>query len=194
MRDWHGFDFYGELNISTQYRKYPTPGIKAHDAIAGIVGDKRDLGWMFNISKRAGPWRFFVEGFGMDDGYSTNVRPVDGRGLVDYSPEGITQSYDFVDDNDYNDRHPDQLRRFQGSLIPIPGQQFRIRANGVADPAVFPGYDENGDFISDFNQNSNGERQNFFPDYDEPFLRYGVDRPEFLFGVDMNNNLSLIHI
>ena len=188
VRDWRGFDFYGEFNVSTQYRKYPTPGIKAHDAIAGIVGDKRDLGWMFNISKHAGPWRFFVEGFGMDDGYSTNVRPVDGRGLVDYSPEGITQSYDFVDDNDDNDRHPDQLRRFQGSLIPIPGQQFRIRANGVADPAVFPGYDENGDFISDFNQNSNGERQNFFPDYDEPFLRYGVDRPEFLFGVDMNNN------
>ena len=58
----------------------------------------------------------------------------------------------------------------------------------MADPAVFPGYDENRDFISDFNQNSNGERQNFFPDYDEPFLRYGVDRPEFIFGIDLNNN------
>ncbi len=188
VRNWHGFDFYGEFNVSTRYRKYPTPGLKQHDALVGIVGDKRDIGWMFNLSKHAGPWRFFLEGFGMDDGYTTNVRPVDGRGLVDYSPEAITQSYDFVDDNDDNDRHPDQLRRFQGSLIPIPGQQFRVRANGVADPAVFPGYDENGDFISDFNQNSNGERQNYFPDYDEPFLRYGVDRPEFLFGVDLNNN------
>ena len=58
----------------------------------------------------------------------------------------------------------------------------------MPDPAVFPGYDENGDFISDFNQNSNSERPNFFPDYDEPFLRYSSDRPEFLFGIDLNNN------
>ena len=26
------------------------------------------------------------------------------------------------------------------------------------------------------------------PDYEEPFLRYHSDRPEFLFGIDMNNN------
>ena len=188
MRDWYGFDFYGEFNVSTRYRKYPTTTLKKHEAIAGIVGDQHDVAYMVNLARNIGPWRFFFEGFGMDDGYSTNVRPVDGRGLVDYSPEAIIQSYDFVDDNDDNDRHPDQLRRFQGSLIPIPGQTFRIRPNGVADPAVFPGYDENGDFISDFNQNSNGERQNFFPDYDEPFLRYEVDRPEFLFGIDLNNN------
>jgi hypothetical protein len=188
LRDWRGFDFYGEFNVSTEYRKYPTTTIKKHDPIAGIIGDQHDIAWMVNVSRQDGPWRFFLEGFGMDDGYQTNMRPVDGRGLVDYSPEAITDSYDFVDDNDDNDRHPDQLRRFQGSLIPTPGQEFRIRANGVADPAVFPGYDENGDFISDFNQNNNGERQNFFPDYDEPFLRYGVDRPEFLFGIDLNNN------
>jgi hypothetical protein len=48
---------------------------------------------------------------------------------------------------------------------------------------VFPGLDENNDFISDFNQN-----QNLRPDYDEPFLRYDVDPPEFLFGMDMNHN------
>ena len=188
MRDWYGFDFYGEFNVSTLYRKYPTTTLKKHEAIAGIVGDQHDVAYMVNLARDIGPWHFFLEGFGMDDGYSTNVRPVDGRGLVDYSPEAIIQSYDFVDDNDDNDRHPDQLRRFQGSLIPIPGQTFRVRPNGVADPAVFPGYDENGDFLSDFNQNSNGERQNFFPDYEEPFLRYEVDRPEFLFGIDLNNN------
>ena len=43
--------------------------------------------------------------------------------------------------------------------------------------------DENNDFISDFNQNRNAK-----PDYAEPFLRYTVDAPEFLFGMDMNNN------
>ena len=52
-----------------------------------------------------------------------------------------------------------------------------------ADNNVFPGLDENNDFVSDFNQNANAR-----PDYAEPFLRYAVDPPEFLFGMDMNNN------
>ena len=30
---------------------------------------------------------------------------------------------------------------------------------------------------------------NLIPDYEEPFLRHNVDRPEFLFGIDLNNNL-----
>ena len=188
LRNWHGFDMYGEFNLSSSYRRYPTTTTKKHEVLSGIVGGKSDMAWMLNISKKVGAWRFFAEGFGMDDGYQTNVRPVDGRGLVDYSPEAITQSYDFVDDNDDNDRHPDQKRRYEGSMIPTPGQYFLVRPEGVADPAVFPGYDENGDFISDFNQNNNGERQNFYPDYEEPFLRYNVDRPEFLFGIDLNNN------
>jgi len=188
IRDFNGFDFYGEFNVNTQYRKYPTSSSTKHRSIAGIAGDRHAVGWMANVSRRAGPWRFFAEGFGMDDGYTTSILPVDGRGVVDYSPEARSKLYDLVDDNDDNDRHPDQKRIFQGSLIPIPGQDFKIRPEGVADPAVFPGYDENGDFISDFNQNSNGDRENFFPDYEEPFLRYGSDRPEFLFGIDLNNN------
>ena len=59
---------------------------------------------------------------------------------------------------------------------------------GYADEAVFPGLDENNDFISDFNQNNTRVRPNNVPDYAEPFLRYSVDRPEYLFGLDMNNN------
>ena len=51
------------------------------------------------------------------------------------------------------------------------------------DIAVFPGLDENNDFVSDFNQNQNSR-----PAFSEPFLRYAVDPPEFLFGMDMNNN------
>ncbi|MSR83393.1 MAG: hypothetical protein EXS58_10795 [Candidatus Latescibacteria bacterium] len=188
VRDFRGFDFYGEFDINTQYRKYPTTIAKKHRSIAGIGGDRRSVGWMANISRRSGPWRFFLEGFGMDERYTTTILPVDGRGVSDYSPEATSRLYDLVDDNDDNDRHPDQQRIFQGSLIPIPGQDFKIHPEGVADPAVFPGYDENGDFISDFNQNSNGDRENFFPDYEEPFLRYSSDRPEFLFGIDLNNN------
>ncbi|MEE3258312.1 MAG: hypothetical protein VX293_03795 [Candidatus Latescibacterota bacterium] len=171
LRDFHGFDFYGEFNLNNQYRKFPSINAKKREAITGIVGDERAVGWMANLSKRSGPWRFFAEAYGMDENYSTSVRPVNPRGTVDYSPEATNRDYDFVDDNDDNDRHPDQLRFNQGSLIPIPGQQFRVRPEGIGDPAVFPGYDENGDFLSDFNQNSNGDRHNLFPYYAEPFLR-----------------------
>ena len=189
FRDLHGFDFYGEFNIGTQFRKYPGIGKGGRRAHSGIVGDRRDVGWMANLSRRRGPWHLFAEAFGMDHSYTTDILLVDGRGITDYSPEASSLLYDFVDDNDDNDRHPDQLRIFQGSLIPVPGEENRsVRVRGRADPEVFPGYDENGDFISDFNQNNNGDRKSFFPDYEEPFLRYHSDRPEFLFGIDLNNN------
>ena len=125
----------------------------------------------------------------MDDEYSTSVLPLREGGNTDYSPEATNELYDFVDDNDDNDRHPDQLRIGEGSLIPQEGlQETTTEPRGRADPEVFPGYDENGDFISDFNQNNIFDRRNLFPDYDEPFLRYRSDRPEFLYGIDLNNN------
>ena len=189
VRDFHGFDLYGEFNVNTQYLKYPTPGLSTREAISGIVGDEHAIGFMVNASWRSGPWSLFGEAFGMEDGYTTSVLPMGRSGLPDYSPENTRLLYDLIDDNDDNDRHPDQQRFLQGSLVPQrTGIVRSIVEGGVADPEVFPGYDENGDFISDFNQNNNPERPNFFPDYDEPFVRYRSDRPEFLFGIDLNNN------
>ena len=190
IRDFHGVDFYGEVNVNTEYRKYPAIGRTKHKALSGIEGDRNALGWMANLSWKEGPWSVFAEGFGMDDGYSTSIKPLRERGTTDYSPEATNLLYDYVDDNDDNDRHPDQLRVGEGSLIPqrIFQRASSIELRGTADPEVFPGYDENGDFISDFNQNNLFDRRNFFPDYEEPFLRYRSDRPEFLFGMDLNNN------
>ena len=189
LRDFHGIDFYGEANLNTQYRKYPATKRQEHQAISGIVGDKHAIGWLANLSWRNGPASLYVEGFGMDDAYSTSVLPLRARGGTDYSPEATNELYDFVDDNDDNDRHPDQLRIGEGSLIPQQGLlTTTTEPRGRADPEVFPGYDENGDFISDFNQNNIFDRPNNFPDYDEPFLRYRSDRPEFLYGIDLNNN------
>ena len=34
----------------------------------------------------------------------------------------------------------------------------------------FPGWDENNDFVSDFNQNDSRTLSNRIPDYEEPFL------------------------
>ena len=190
LRDFHGLDVYGEVNVNTEYRKYPTPDRTSRSAVSGIRGDRNSLGFMLNASWKRGPWSVLGEAFGMEDGYTTSVLPMDRSGRPDFSPENTHLLYDFVDDNDDHDRHPDQRRFGQGALVPIRGSRLTasIDERGVADPEVFPGYDENGDFISDFNQNNNPERPNFFPDYDEPFVRYRSDRPEFLFGIDLNNN------
>ena len=80
--------------------------------------------------------------------------------------------WEFVEDNDDQDRTPDWGRSDALST----------------DRAVFPGWDENNDFVPDFNQNDNTRRTNLVPDYEEPFLRQNVDRPEFLYGIDANNN------
>ncbi|MCY3759762.1 MAG: hypothetical protein OXH50_00805, partial [Gemmatimonadetes bacterium] len=157
------------------YRMYPNANLITHDAFSGVRGDRRADAWMVNLSKQAYPFFLFGEAFSMDHDYSTTTVTTNTfprTGFVDYGdPRSF---YEFVDDNDDQDRIPDLARKGAG--------------NGDFD--IFPGWDENNDFISDFNQNDNrrSARRNEFPDYEEPFLRFNVDRPEFLFGPDMNNN------
>ena len=189
--DWAGFRVYGEFNVNHQFTQYPTRTRDTHKASSGIGGDRAALGWMFNISRRFAPFFFFGEAFGLDAEYYTSPRFVDSSGRVDWSNDDEARArhvYDFVDDNDDNDRINDQKRRFDDGRT---GDQRGVRARtfeGFADDAVFPGLDENNDFISDFNQNDLRQRPNFLPDYEEPFLRYNVDRPEYLFALDLNNN------
>ena len=163
--DLLGFDFYGEFDRSRSYRKYPNTQYTKHRS----ASDKGD-GWMMNLSKQAYPWFVFGEAYSMDHNYNTSA--VMTKGEVDIDYEDKTQFYyEMVDDNDDQDSRPDWSRAFEST-----------------DIEVFPGLDENYDFISDFNQNDSTDRPNLVPDYDEPFLRYNTDRPEFLFGIDMNNN------
>ena len=161
-----GFDLYGEWDRSVSYRKYPN---RAHTKHLG-ASDQGD-GWMLNLSKIAHPFFFFSEAYSMAHNYNTSAILARGETNIDYSDEGRF-FYELVDDNDDQDRFPDWQRISQN-----------------IDVEVFPGYDENLDFISDFNQNDSEDLPNLVPDYDEPFLRYGTDRPEYLFGLDMNNNI-----
>jgi len=175
ITDLYGFNLYGEYDLSYKYRMYPNPNLITHDAFSGIVGNPSAEAYMVNISKHAYPWFAFVEAYSMDNDYSTTTfvtQDTPRPGFVDYSD--TRRFYEFVDDNDDQDRFPDNQR-----IDWLTG-----------DNQVFPGWDENNDFISDFNQNDNrrSRRRNEFPDYEEPFLRYNVDRPEYLFGIDMNNN------
>ncbi|MEE3234780.1 MAG: hypothetical protein VX294_11490 [Candidatus Latescibacterota bacterium] len=173
--DVKGFNLRSEVAISRDYRRFPNQNFQKHE-----LAKQEGLAYYLTASQDAYPWFAYGEIYRMEPEYRTNSFITDARGFVDYeAPERYT--FEMVDDNDDQDRFPDWKRLWQNGDFAFGESPFGV--GGQADPQVFPGYDENADFISDFNQNSNG-----LPDFSEPFLRYNVDPPEFLFGVDMNNN------
>ena len=169
-RDVKGFDLYAEYDVNHRFRQYPNLALFNDDRDFEDTSSRADA-WMVNLSYLSFPWFLFGEAFSMDHDYSTSPFTVNASGDITYD-RPTSSLYEFVDDNDDQDRFPDWSRPNQ------PG----------ADRQIFPGWDENNDFVSDFNQNDNRTISNRLPDYEEPFLRYEVDRPEFLFGIDLNNN------
>lgn len=169
-RDVMGFDFYGEYDVNQRFTQYPNLALFTDDRSFEGSSTTSDA-WMVNLSWNHFPWFFFGEGFSMDPAYSTSPHLVNESGDVFYD-QPSQSFFELVEDNDDQDRLPDWQRANQS------GPDF----------SVFPGWDENNDFVSDFNQNDTRTISNRIPDYDEPFLRYEVDRPEFLYGIDLNNN------
>ena len=163
--DLAGFRAYAEVNVNQQYRQYPNPGLDRHHIAA-----EQATAWICNASQQSYPLFAFAEAFDVSPRYSTSVVTVNREGAVEFDND--IQRYEFVDDNDDQDRRPD----------------WRRRGWEAGDREIFPGWDENNDFISDFNQNDNEDSPNLIPDYEEPFLRFHTDRPEFLYGLDMNHN------
>ena len=166
VNDLLGFDLYAEFDRSRRFRKYPNRKFTEH-----LMDSDEASAWMINLSRRGYSFFLFGELYSMDYDYGTTGLLTEANGDIDYTNERRF-FYEFVEDNDDQDRTPDWQRVNQAG----------------PDREIFPGWDENNDFISDFNQNDTDFRPNYIPDYEEPFLRYSVDRPEFLFGVDMNNN------
>jgi len=171
-RDLLGFDFSAEWDRNVRYFQYPSPAIFSAGDNHEISSQSADA-WFVNVSKRAYPWFGYLESYSVAEDYSTTARfVVDGTAGDTKYDSPNSSFYEFVDDNDDQDRDPDWIRRGQPA----------------GDRIIFPGWDENNDFVSDFNQNDNPIIPNSVPDYEEPFLRFSVDRPEFLFGIDLNNN------
>ena len=168
--DIGGFDFYGEWDRNFRYAQYPNAALFAADEGHQISSEQADAG-IFTLSKKAYPYFGFAELYSIDHDYSTSAYVTDDEGDFTYDFP-LNSVYEFVEDNDDQDSRPDWAR---------VGSQ-------AADFNVFPGWDENNDFISDFNQNDNTSVPNIIADYEEPFLRHHVDRPEYLFGIDLNNN------
>ena len=160
--DWHGFSLQGETAFNRRHRHFPNPNIKKlHHTV-----DRAQATYVQAAYNR-NPWSLFAEAFSIDENYSTSAWLTDANGKIIYND--VTFSiYELVDDDDDFNAVPEWERRFQ----PDSG-------NGRA----WPGFDENLDFLHDYNQNAN-----FLPDFEEPFLRFRSDRPEFLPGLDMNYN------
>ncbi|MGY8823945.1 MAG: hypothetical protein ACKVJG_08405 [Candidatus Latescibacterota bacterium] len=160
LADWKGLSLQGEWVLNRRHGLYPSPNISrgyhAVDEATAAYG---------TLHYRHFPWAFYAEGFSLDDSYSTSYWLTEASGIIRYKNR-IPQLYELVDDDDDSDALPEWERPLQPS-----------------NATIFPGYDENGDFVYDHNQN-----RNLQPDYDEPFLRFRSDRPEFLFGFDMNHN------
>ena len=175
IEDFKGFNLRSEWAITRNYRRFPNQNFVDHKSA------KDDgLAYYVTASQDAYPYFAYGEVYRLEPEYSTQAFITDTRGFIDYEdPERY--SFEAIDDNDDQDRFPDWKRLWQNGDFLFGTTKFGT--GGLPDPQVFPGYDENSDFISDFNQNDNAT-----PDFAEPFLRYNVDAPEFLFGVDMNNN------
>ena len=165
-----GFDVYGEYDLNWNYSKYPNVLEEIHETSAGRIGERSVPAWMLSASRNGSKFFAYGEAYSMDPMYNTRTYVTDDNGNIDYQSD--RSLLDLVEDNDDQDRVPDSFRADWA----FPDRQ------------VFPGWDTNNDFVPDINQNDSRVRANTVPDYDEPFLRFSVDRPEFLFGVDMNNN------
>ena len=182
---WKGLSVQGEAVLNRQHGKYPNVRTKhphgvvktAHAAYAMLSYDHYPVG-------------LFGEVFSMAHDYSTSYWLTLTNGQIKYKAP-VPWLYEFVEDDDDHNAIPEWARLYQA------------HSEGVA----FPGHDENGDGIYDYNQNggrrsgalrttlgevldrsSTDSNRNLVPDYEEPFLRFRSDRPEFLFGVDMNHN------
>ncbi|RKY68143.1 MAG: hypothetical protein DRQ02_05145 [Candidatus Latescibacterota bacterium] len=162
--DLMGFFVRAEYVRNRRFRRFPNENWRTKDE-QSLATDHSEA-YYVTASKIAYPWFGYGEIFKTDYDYSTWMFVGNERGDIDYS-DLEHYSFEFVDDNDDQDRFPDWKRPAQPPF----------------DRYVFPGQDVNNDLVWDFNQNDNLQ-----PDYKEPFLKYNVDPPQYLFGMDMNNN------
>lgn len=158
--DWHGISFQGELVANRRHRQYPNPGTDTHHSAVD-----RDLATYGQARYERHPWELYAEVFAIEDGYDTSAWLIGSFNSIHY--DDFTESrYEFVEDDDDFNGVPEWDRPLH-----------------FGNDRAWPGLDENADFLHDHNQNDN-----LIPDYEEPFLRFRSDRPEFLPGMDMNYN------
>lgn len=171
--DYAGLKINSEIAFNVQDFKYPFRDGRRHrkSATAYFLTAERQLPFLGHHAPRLG-----LELYRIPADYSGNYDSKRGGVIfhtdVPVAPPNtaITQEFNLFDDNDDGDQWPDDMP----DDMPLAGQN---------DAGVFPGLDENGDNVPDTDQNGNG-----IPDWDDPFLFFWADPPEFIYDIDMNNN------
>ena len=172
--DFAGVKINGELALNAQDFKFPVREGQRTDKFvpAFFLTGSTELS---GLPRR---YRPVVGGefFSIPPDYSGNYDSKRGGAVfftgVPVSPpnEAMTQEFNLFDDNDDGDQWSDE----HPSDTPL---------SKINDAGVFPGLDENNDNVIDTDQNANS-----VPDWEEPFLFYHSDPPEFIYDVDFNNN------
>jgi hypothetical protein len=162
-----GFTLKGEVSSNPQYFIYPV----GRDA--GDRTSKRTWAYFVNGMREWGSVKLGGELFRLDPDYSGNYDSVRG-GIPFFSDRTASgsqmQEMYVMNDNDDNDQWPDEFTN-------------ELPSTEKADSGVYPGLDENQDLIPDSDQNVNG-----IPDWTEPIIFFDADPPDFVYGVDFNNN------
>ena len=157
----------GEFATNPQYFIFPV-GSNAGDRFS-----KRRWAYFLTAKKALGPVALGAEVFEIDPDFSGNYDSARG-GIPFFSDRcqicPAMQEMYVMADNDDNDQWRDE------DINERPSQERR-------DSGIFPGLDENQDLVPDSDQNLNG-----LPDWQEPILFYDADPPEFIYGLDFNNN------
>ncbi len=162
-----GFDVKAEFVTNPQYFIYPIGNN------AGKRFQKQTLAYFVNAVKRYESLSFGIELFQLDPDYGGNYDSIRGGVpfFTDVAQTGSQMQEMFVmTDNDDNDQWPDEL------IVELPSADRQ-------DSGVFPGLDENQDLVPDTDQNLNG-----IADWTEPIIFYDADPPDFVYGLDFNNN------
>ncbi|MEW6754535.1 MAG: hypothetical protein AB1505_26665 [Candidatus Latescibacterota bacterium] len=163
--EWKGVSVQGEAALNRRFRIYPS----ADEAHRPVLVDQAPAAYL-NAAYNRHPWGLFLEAFSLAHDYTTSYWITEDNGVIRYKWP-LPRLYEFVDDDDDHDAKPEWTR----------SDALGLSIGG--DTMAIPGYDENADQRYDHNQNGN-----LVPDYEEPFLRFSSDRPEFLFGLDLNHN------
>ncbi len=162
-----GIDVKAEFVTNPQYFIYPVGNN------AGKRFQKRTTAFFVNAIKHYDSFSLGLEIFQLDPDYGGNYDSIRGGVpfFTDVAQAGSQMQEMFVmTDNDDNDQWPDEL------IVELPSADRQ-------DSGIFPGLDENQDLVPDTDQNLNG-----IADWTEPIIFYDADPPEFIYGLDFNNN------
>ncbi|MBI2503158.1 MAG: hypothetical protein HYW07_07970 [Candidatus Latescibacteria bacterium] len=183
------FHLTGELALNPQDFKFPTARGRRlrQTSKAGYLTLQGKMG----AAGQVGAEVFRIEptyGGGYDSRRGGLVLHTDVRELqggVENAVVAMTQEFRAYDDNDDHDNWPDDYPGSADVLYMARGAFERPTfPSSRPEGGVYPGLDLNGDFVLDHDKNRNAVE-----DYLEPFLGYDADPPEFVYGLDLNNNL-----